>query len=143
MSENMSVLTGAWTQRLSAAVFVISENPNAPKSRNLLSSASEHIHVAQNNTTQQSIVRHNNRHNFQVTRAEFEELCADLWPRVSGVVQRAIAAAGGAGSGARLVLAGGGSRVPAAMLALKNAVGHDPARSINADEAATMGAVYR
>ncbi|CAH0625628.1 unnamed protein product [Chrysodeixis includens] len=78
-----------------------------------------------------------------VTRAEFEELCADLWPRVSGVVQRAIAAAGGAGSGARLVLAGGGSRVPAALAALKEAVGHEPARSINADEAATMGAVYR
>ncbi|XP_075977415.1 hypoxia up-regulated Grp170 co-chaperone protein [Anticarsia gemmatalis] len=78
-----------------------------------------------------------------VTRVEFEELCADLWPRVSGVVQRAIAAGGGAGSGARLILAGGGSRVPAAINALKEAVGHDPARSINADEAATMGAVYR
>lgn len=78
-----------------------------------------------------------------VTRAEFEELCSDLWERVSGVVQRAIAAAGGAGAGARLVLAGGGSRVPAALKALTDAVGHDPARSINADEAATMGAVYR
>ncbi|XP_047028167.1 hypoxia up-regulated protein 1 [Helicoverpa zea] len=78
-----------------------------------------------------------------VTRAEFEELCADLWPRVSGVVQRAVGAAGGAGVGARLVLAGGGSRVPAALNALKDAVGHEPARSINADEAATMGAVYR
>ncbi|KAH9636875.1 hypothetical protein HF086_010656 [Spodoptera exigua] len=44
-----------------------------------------------------------------VTRAEFEELCSDLWERVSGVVQRAIAAAGGAGAGARLVLAGGGA----------------------------------
>lgn len=59
------------------------------------------------------------------------------------MVQRAIAAAGGAGAGARLVLAGGGSRVPAALKALTDAVGHDPARSINADEAATMGAVYR
>lgn len=78
-----------------------------------------------------------------VTRTEFEELCADLWPRVSAVVQRAIAASGGAGTGARLVLAGGGSRVPAALNALKDAIGHDPARSINADEAATMGAVYR
>lgn len=59
------------------------------------------------------------------------------------MVQRAIAAGGGAGSGARLIVAGGGSRVPAALNALKEAVGHDPARSINADEAATMGAVYR
>ncbi|KAJ2951584.1 hypothetical protein O0L34_g13736 [Tuta absoluta] len=78
-----------------------------------------------------------------VTRQEFEELCADLWPRVTGVIQRAVAAAGGAGEGARLVLAGGGSRVPAVLQALKEAVGHDPARSINADEAACMGAVYR
>ncbi|KAI5643335.1 hsp70 protein domain-containing protein [Phthorimaea operculella] len=78
-----------------------------------------------------------------VTRQEFEELCADLWPRVTGVIQRAVAAAGGAGEGARLVLAGGGSRVPAVLQALKDAVGHDPARSINADEAACMGAVYR
>ncbi|CAB3255921.1 unnamed protein product [Arctia plantaginis] len=78
-----------------------------------------------------------------VTRVEFEELCADLWGRVSGVVQRAIAAGGGAGSGARLIVAGGASRVPAALHALKDAVGHEPSRSINADEAATMGAVYR
>ncbi|XP_028169287.1 hypoxia up-regulated protein 1 [Ostrinia furnacalis] len=78
-----------------------------------------------------------------VTRVEFEELCADLWPRVSGVVQRAVSAAGGAGAGARLVLAGGAARAPAVHQALFAAVGHEPARSINADEAATMGAVYR
>ncbi|XP_060804155.1 hypoxia up-regulated protein 1 [Amyelois transitella] len=78
-----------------------------------------------------------------VTRAELEELCSDLWPRVSGVVQRAVAAAGGAGGGARLVLAGGAARAPAVHAALTAAVGHEPARSINADEAATMGAVYR
>lgn len=78
-----------------------------------------------------------------MTRAEFEELCTDLWARVAGVVQRAVAAAGGAGGGARLVLAGGGSRAPAVNAALRAAVGHEPARSINADEAATMGAVYR
>ncbi|XP_053608904.1 hypoxia up-regulated protein 1 [Plodia interpunctella] len=78
-----------------------------------------------------------------VTRAEFEELCSDLWSRVSGVVQRAVSAAGGAGAGARLVLAGGAARAPAVHLALRGAVGHEPARSINADEAATMGAVYR
>ncbi|KAJ0175993.1 hypothetical protein K1T71_008167 [Dendrolimus kikuchii] len=78
-----------------------------------------------------------------VTRAELEELCADLFSRVGGVVQRAISAGGGAGSGARLILAGGAARVPAVYSALKEAVGHEPARSINADEAATMGAVYR
>lgn len=78
-----------------------------------------------------------------VTRAEFEELCADLWPRVGGVVRRAISAAGGTGTGARLVLAGGGGRVPAVQSALKEIVGHEPHKSINADEAATMGAVYR
>ncbi|CAG9788320.1 unnamed protein product [Diatraea saccharalis] len=78
-----------------------------------------------------------------VTRSQFEELCSDLWGRVSGVVQRAISAGGGAGAGARLVLAGGAARAPAVRDALQAAVGHEPARSINADEAATMGAVYR
>ncbi|XP_049875335.1 hypoxia up-regulated protein 1 [Pectinophora gossypiella] len=80
---------------------------------------------------------------LQVTRADVEELCADLWARVAGVVQRAVAAAGGAGGGARLVLAGGAARVPAVAAALRAAAQHEPARSINADEAATMGAVYR
>ncbi|CAG4951102.1 unnamed protein product [Parnassius apollo] len=78
-----------------------------------------------------------------VTRAEFEELCSDLWARVSGVVQRAVAAASGSGGGAKLVLAGGAARTPAVHEALRKVVGHDAARSINADEAATMGAVYR
>ncbi|XP_052749621.1 hypoxia up-regulated protein 1 isoform X2 [Galleria mellonella] len=62
-----------------------------------------------------------------VSRSELEEACADVWQRVAGVVRRAVSAAGGAGAGARLLAA----------------AGHEPARSINADEAATMGAVYR
>ncbi|KPJ17240.1 Hypoxia up-regulated protein 1 [Papilio machaon] len=78
-----------------------------------------------------------------VTRAEFEELCSDLWSRVSGVIQRAVASAAGSGEGAKLVLAGGAARAPAVHEALRKVVGHEPARSINADEAATMGAVYR
>nr|XP_032517912.1 hypoxia up-regulated protein 1 isoform X1 [Danaus plexippus plexippus] len=73
-----------------------------------------------------------------VTRAEFEALCSDLWPRVSGVIQRAVSG----WSVGRLVVAGGASRVPAVQSALRE-VGLEPSRSINADEAATMGAVYR
>ncbi|XP_063624936.1 hypoxia up-regulated protein 1 [Cydia splendana] len=76
-----------------------------------------------------------------VSRAELDELCADLWPRVSSVLSRA-AAAGGASSAARLVLAGGAARVPAVLAALKDQ-GYEPSRSINADEAVAMGAVYR
>lgn len=78
-----------------------------------------------------------------VTRADFEALCSDLWPRVSGVIQRAVAAAAGSGSGARLIVAGGASRVPAVQEVLRSSVGLEPSRSINADEAATLGAVYR
>ncbi|XP_047998205.1 hypoxia up-regulated protein 1 isoform X2 [Leguminivora glycinivorella] len=76
-----------------------------------------------------------------VSRAELDSLCADLWPRVSSVLTRA-AAAGGASAAARLVLAGGAARVPA-VLALLAHQGYEPSRSINADEAAAMGAVYR
>lgn len=81
--------------------------------------------------------------NEQVTREDLETLCSDLFPRVSQVIQRAIAAASGVGSGARLVVAGGASRVPAVQNVLKTTSGLELSRSINADEAATMGAVYR
>ncbi|XP_073946362.1 hypoxia up-regulated Grp170 co-chaperone protein isoform X2 [Choristoneura fumiferana] len=76
-----------------------------------------------------------------VSRAELEELCSDLWARVSSVLSRA-AAAGGASASARLVLAGGAARAPAVLAALKDQ-GYEPSRSINADEAVAMGAVYR
>uniref|UniRef100_S4NXF8 Hypoxia up-regulated protein 1 n=1 Tax=Pararge aegeria TaxID=116150 RepID=S4NXF8_9NEOP len=78
-----------------------------------------------------------------VSRAELEALCSDLWPRVSGVIQRAIAAASGSGTGARLIVAGGASRVPSVQETLRSAAGLELSRSINADEAATLGAVYR
>ncbi|CAK1543227.1 unnamed protein product [Leptosia nina] len=78
-----------------------------------------------------------------VTRAELESLCTDLWDRVSSVIQRAISSAGGAGAGAKVIVAGGSSRVPAVLEALRKAAGVDPHKSINADEAATLGAVYR
>lgn len=78
-----------------------------------------------------------------VTRKELEDLCADLYPRVGAVITRAVAVAGGAGAGARLVLAGGGARSPPVQAALTSAMGQEPAKSINADEAAAMGAVYR
>lgn len=70
-------------------------------------------------------------------------MCADLYTRVGGVVRRALAAAGGAGAGARVVLAGGGARAPSVQRALLTVTGREPSRSINADEAAAMGAVYR
>ncbi|XP_063365068.1 hypoxia up-regulated protein 1 [Cydia amplana] len=73
-----------------------------------------------------------------VSRAELDALCADLWPRVSSVLARAAAGAGPA----RLVLAGGAARVPGVLAALKDQ-GLEPSRSINADEAVAMGAVYR
>ena len=78
-----------------------------------------------------------------MSRADLESLCSDLYPRVSAVIQRAVAAAAGSGTGARLVVAGGASRVPAVQEVLKSTSGLELSRSINADEAATMGAVYR
>ncbi|XP_045499638.1 hypoxia up-regulated protein 1 [Colias croceus] len=78
-----------------------------------------------------------------VTRADLEALCTDLWDRVSNVIQRAISSAGGSGAGAKVIVAGGASRVPAVLEALRKAAGVEPHKSINADEAATMGAVYR
>ncbi|XP_065055878.1 hypoxia up-regulated protein 1-like [Rhopilema esculentum] len=86
-------------------------------------------------------------HDFRakVTRDEFEEMCKDLFDRVSLPVETALKAAAMQLSHVDTVmLMGGGTRVPKVQELLKKAVKRDDlGKSINTDEAAALGAVYR
>ncbi|CAL9686034.1 unnamed protein product [Knipowitschia caucasica] len=81
----------------------------------------------------------------KVTRAEFEELCADLFERVSKPVQDALMSAEMTmGEIEHVILVGGSTRVPKVQEVLLKAVEKEElAKNINADEAAAMGAVYQ
>lgn len=81
----------------------------------------------------------------KVTRAEFEELCADLFDRVPLPVQDALASAEmKMDEIEQVILVGGSTRVPKVQEVLLKAVGKEElGKNINADEAAAMGAVYQ
>ncbi|XP_060035938.1 hypoxia up-regulated protein 1 isoform X2 [Erinaceus europaeus] len=81
----------------------------------------------------------------KVTRAEFEELCADLFERVPGPVQQALQSAEmSLDEIEQVILVGGATRVPRVQEVLLKAVGKEElGKNINADEAAAMGAVYQ
>ncbi|XP_038635125.1 hypoxia up-regulated protein 1 isoform X1 [Scyliorhinus canicula] len=81
----------------------------------------------------------------RVSRQEFEELCSDLFERVAEPVHQALKV-----SELKMeeidhvILVGGATRVPKVQEALLKAVGKKELRkNINADEAASMGAVYQ
>ncbi|KAK2828923.1 hypothetical protein Q5P01_019957 [Channa striata] len=81
----------------------------------------------------------------KVTRAEFEELCADLFERVPRPVHDALTAAEmKLEEIEQVILVGGSTRVPKVQEVLLKAVGKEElGKNINADEAAAMGAVYQ
>ncbi|XP_041098269.1 hypoxia up-regulated protein 1, partial [Polyodon spathula] len=81
----------------------------------------------------------------RVTRAELEELCADLFQRVPGPVQQALSSAEMTMDEIEsVILVGGATRVPKVQELLLKAVGKEElSKNINADEAAAMGAVYQ
>lgn len=81
----------------------------------------------------------------KVTRAEFEELCVDLFERVPGPVQDALTTAEmKLDEIEQVILVGGSTRVPKVQEVLLKAVGKEElGKNINADEAAAMGAVYQ
>lgn len=81
---------------------------------------------------------------FKVTREKYEELCADLFDRAAAPVQKALDAAGlTIDVVTQFILFGGNSRTPKVQEILKSKIKMELAKNLNADEAATMGAVYR
>ncbi|XP_019623229.1 PREDICTED: hypoxia up-regulated protein 1-like isoform X1 [Branchiostoma belcheri] len=81
----------------------------------------------------------------KVTRVELEEMCADLFDRVAGPVRMALKSADMTmGEIDQVIIFGGGTRVPKVQEALLKAVKKSElGKSVNADEAAAMGAVYQ
>ncbi|MEQ2258706.1 Hypoxia up-regulated protein 1, partial [Xenotaenia resolanae] len=81
----------------------------------------------------------------KVNRAEFEQLCADLFERVPGPVQDALTTADMKLEDIeQVILVGGATRVPKVQEVLIKAVGKEElGKNINADEAAALGAVYQ
>ncbi|XP_047099616.1 hypoxia up-regulated protein 1 isoform X1 [Schistocerca piceifrons] len=79
-----------------------------------------------------------------VTRDDFEELCADLFDRIQKPVEQALKASGlDMNVISQVILVGAGTRVPKVQERLAAAVGLELGKSINTDEAAALGAVYK
>ncbi|CAN2387882.1 regulation of endoplasmic reticulum stress-induced neuron intrinsic apoptotic signaling pathway [Pristimantis euphronides] len=81
----------------------------------------------------------------KVTRQELEELCEDLFERVSSPVQKALSSSEmNMDEIDQVIIVGGGTRIPKVQEFLLKAVGKEElGKNINADEAAAMGAVYQ
>ncbi|KAI8149158.1 heat shock protein 70 family [Fennellomyces sp. T-0311] len=81
----------------------------------------------------------------KVTRAELENLCADLLKRVPGPIETALKASGMTINDVKsLVLVGGSVRIPAVQRNLAEIVGAQKiAKNVNGDEAAVLGAAFR
>lgn len=78
------------------------------------------------------------------TRDKLMELSKDLMDRVTGPVQRALTTASMTMENIdQVILVGGGSRVPRVQEILTEFVGQELGKSLNTDESAAMGAVYR
>jgi molecular chaperone DnaK len=79
-----------------------------------------------------------------LTRAKFEELCADLIERVKKPVQTAMEDAKASNSDIdEIVLVGGSTRIPMVAELVQSMIGKSPNRSVNPDEAVAIGAAIQ
>lgn len=109
----------------------------AGRVKNVLSANNDHFAQIENLLEDQDF-------KLQVTREKLEELGADLWPRVAKPLEQALSASGlSLDTISQVIIFGGGTRVPKVQEILKQAIKQELGKSLNADEAATMGAVYK
>ena len=81
---------------------------------------------------------------LQLTRAKFEQLCADLLERCKKPVEQAIKDAGISKSEIdEVVLVGGSTRIPAVQALVKEYTGKEPNQSVNPDEVVAVGAAIQ
>ncbi|KAH8420002.1 hypothetical protein KR009_004785 [Drosophila setifemur] len=79
-----------------------------------------------------------------VSREKLEEICADLWPRATKPLEQALASSHlSLDVINQVILFGGGTRVPRIQETIKALIKQEPGKNLNADESATMGAVYK
>ncbi|MEE9212702.1 MAG: molecular chaperone DnaK [Phycisphaeraceae bacterium] len=79
-----------------------------------------------------------------ITRAKFEQICADLFDRLRGPVTKALKDSNlSPGDIDEVVLVGGSTRMPKVQQLVKDVFGKDPNRSINPDEVVAVGAAIQ
>ena len=82
--------------------------------------------------------------NLKITRAKFEQLCADLLRRLEGPCRTALKDAGlNASDIGEVILVGGMSRMPAVQQRVKDIFGKEASKSVNPDEAVAIGAAVQ
>ena len=81
---------------------------------------------------------------LNLTRAQFDDLTADLVEATMKPTQRAMDDAGvKAGDIDKILLVGGSTRIPAVQVAIEEKTGKSPFKGINPDEAVAMGAALQ
>ena len=79
-----------------------------------------------------------------ITRAKFEQVCSDLFDRITGPVKQALADAKlQSGDIKEVVLVGGSTRMPKVQQIAKEIFGKEPNKSINPDEVVAIGAAIQ
>lgn len=82
--------------------------------------------------------------NINLTRAKFESLCADLFEKSLGPVERAIKDAKVTPSQIdEVLLVGGSTRIPKIQELVKNFFGKEPSKGVNPDEVVAVGAAIQ
>ena len=82
--------------------------------------------------------------NYDLTRAKFDELTADLVEKTVGPTRQAMKDAGlTAADIDRVLLVGGSSRIPAVQEAIRKLIGKEPHKGINPDECVALGAAIQ
>jgi molecular chaperone DnaK len=82
--------------------------------------------------------------NLKITRAKFEQLCADLLRRLEAPCRTALKDAGlNASDIGEVILVGGMTRMPAVQQRVKEIFGKEASKSVNPDEAVAIGAAVQ
>lgn len=109
----------------------------AGRVKNVLSANTEHYAQIENLLEDQDF-------KLVVSREKLEELCADLWPRTTKPLEDALATSNlSLDVINQVILFGGGTRVPRVQETIKQLIKQELGKNLNADESATMGAVYK
>ena len=81
---------------------------------------------------------------ISITRAKFEQVCSDLFERISEPVNKALKDAGISPDAINeVVLVGGSTRIPKVQEICKDIFGKDPNKSVNPDEVVALGAAIQ
>ncbi|HOM05961.1 MAG TPA: molecular chaperone DnaK, partial [Candidatus Kapabacteria bacterium] len=82
--------------------------------------------------------------NVTITRAKFESLCADLFERTLGPVEKAIKDAKLTPNQIdEVILVGGSTRIPKIQELVRNFFGKEPSKNVNPDEVVAVGAAIQ